>query len=167
MNRTKYVRARGIVAGTLTAILLAACGTTPPGADGALAPVWERDVVLATLDLSELGAITVADDGTFLLGGKRLPDDLPRDLPYGRDLNLLRVDDEALNSLPLTTRDAFLFSGPEVMRGHIEEVGVSREAVRAAMRDGGVQSHELRQLVRERPSDVRLRTLLTGSADDR
>lgn len=160
MNTSQYVHARGIIAGALIILTLAACGTAPPGADGALAPSWDRETVLATLDLSELGEITVAEDGTFLLGGKRLPDDLPRDLAHGRDLNLLRVDDETLNSVPLATRDAFLFSDSAAMRDHLAQAGVQMTAVRAAMRDGGVQASEISRLVQADPADPRLRSLL-------
>lgn len=160
MNEITFVHARGIVAGTLLALALAACGSVPPGADGALAPVWDRETVLATLDLSELGEITVADDGTFLIGGKRLPEGLPRDLAHGRDVNVLRLDDEALNSVPLATRDAFLFADAEAMHRHLQDAGVPMGTVRAALRDGGVQAHELRALAHSAPAGGRLRSLL-------
>lgn len=165
MNTTGRKFTLGL-AGTLAMLVLAACGTAPTGDDGALAPTWDRETVLATLDLSELGEITVADDGTFLLGGKRLPDDLPRDLAHGREMNLLRVDDEALNEVPLATRDALLFAPPEAMRRHLNDAGVSMSDVRTALRDGGVEAPELRGLLRERPEDHRLRSLLTTPEDD-
>lgn len=167
MNEATPVHARGIVAGTLLALALSACGHAPPGADGALAPTWDRETVLATLDLSELGEITVADDGTFLIGGKRLPEGLPRDLAHGRDLNLLRLDDEALNSVPLATRDALLFADAHAMRLHLEDVGVPIRAVRAALRDGGVQAHELRALAEGAPAGGRLRSFLVGPEGER
>lgn len=150
------------IAGTLLALALAlaACGTEPPAANGALAPVWDRDTVLATLDLSELGEITVAPDGTFLLGGKRLPEGLPRNLAHGRDLNLLRVDDATLDGVPTATRDALLFADPDTLRDHLRAAGIDLATVRAAMADGTVEAREVRALASERPTGDPLRAVL-------
>lgn len=154
---------RTLAAAALLLVGLAACGGTEPRAEeGALAPVWDRETVLATLDLSELGEITVAPDGTWLLGGKRLPEGLPRDLAHGRDVNLLRVDDATLDAVPRGTRDALLFAGPDAMRAHLEAAGVPLETARAAMADGGVEADEVRALLRSRPANDPIRSLLSA-----
>ncbi|MDZ7799216.1 MAG: hypothetical protein U5K81_00300 [Trueperaceae bacterium] len=163
MTRTPpATRTRVAVALAALAVMLAACGT-PDAPEVETAdrphPTWTRAEVMRTLDLAELGEITVAEDGTFLLGGKRLPPGLPRTLSHGRDLNLLRLDDAVLNQVPPATRDVLLHAGPEALRRHLDAAGVTMGQVRAAWartQGRGVGRAELRRLVSHPGADPAL-----------
>ncbi len=117
--------------------LLASCGTTStadtPGSQHVQAPSsWTQAELDNVLDLSELGKVTLTDDGAIKVGGKLLPSQLKnsRNLGYGRTLNYLKLNDETLNALPASARDFFLEASPEELQSALAETGVSIKGIK-------------------------------------
>ncbi len=115
--------------------LLTSCGTTStanvPQHNQASAS-WTQADLNNVLDLSELGEVTLTDNGAVMVGGKLLPLQLENshNLGYGRTLNYLKLSDEALDALPATTRDFFLEASPKELESALTKTGVSLKDVK-------------------------------------
>ncbi len=113
-------------------VLLTSCGTTStadvPKPQHVQKPAaWTRADLDNVLDLSELGKVTLANNGKVMVGGKPLPSQFKnsRNLGYGRTSNYLKLSDETLTTLPAATRDFFLEASPKELKSALAKVGIS------------------------------------------
>ena len=141
-----------LAAPLLALLLLAACADPAAPEDAAAAP-WTADEVASVLDLSQLGELRFAEDGsgTILLGDRVLDPALAGDMPYGRSANVLGLDDATMNALSPEARLFFLTASPERIQAELARHGVHPadvEAARAASPGSGIAYEDLVRAVR-------------------
>jgi hypothetical protein len=102
-------------------VLSAACGQSKDGSS----TTWTKQEVDNVFDLSELGVLSQDTSGKPLFGGKYLNPEFLTGQAYGRNYNLLRLDDDVLNSLSEQARDFYINASSGELRVTLRELGLS------------------------------------------
>ncbi len=130
-----------LLAAIALAASLASCQSTQ-------APMyWSTSEVEAVLDLKELGAMAYDAEGHLTIGGKRLTLETANLRSYGRSYNLLRLSDDALNSLEPQVADALFNGNAEQIKTAMQTYGLNSSDFATAWSDGDVNVQEMRGLV--------------------
>jgi hypothetical protein len=108
---------------------------------------WSKGEIEAIIDLKELGIMARDAEGYLTIGGKRLTPETADLRSYGKSYNLLRLSDDALNSLNPQVADALFNGNTEQIKTAMQQYGLTPSDFQTAWKDGNVSVQEMRSLI--------------------